>query len=147
MAELTIGRMAKLYNLHRSSLYEAVAKGRVSAGLNANGQKVIDTSEMIRAYGPMPSNARHPTPPSQTAKTTPDSSALLEEIRKQTAVIEKMADRIERLEAALLRLPPPSTPEAPKQRPQTTPEPQAGNQPPKDLSAVLARFEARTRKG
>ena len=51
MAKLTIGRMAKLYGLHRSTLHEAVSKGRVTAGLDGKGQKVIDLSEMIRVYG------------------------------------------------------------------------------------------------
>lgn len=143
MAELTVGRMAKLYGMHRSSLYEAVDKGRVSAGQNAKGQKVIDLSEMIRVYGPVPNDTRHPTPQKQTPPDTPDSSALLEEIRKQTAVIEKMADRIERLEAALLALPPPSTPEAPKTDAHATIEPPAGNEPPKTMADVLARFERR----
>lgn len=51
MSKLTIGRMAKLYGLHRSTLHEAVAKGRVSAGHDGKGQRVIDISEMIRVYG------------------------------------------------------------------------------------------------
>jgi len=64
MAKLTIGRMANLYGLHRSTLHEAVAKGRVTAGLNGKGQKVIDLSEMIRVYGePQGSPLHYPTPP------------------------------------------------------------------------------------
>ena len=64
MAKLTIGRMANLYGLHRSTLHEAVAKGRVTAGLDGKGQKVIDLSEMIRVYGEPQGLALHrPTPP------------------------------------------------------------------------------------
>lgn len=59
MSKLTIGRMAKLYSLHRSTLHEAVAKGRVSAGHDVKGQRVIDISEMIRVYGEPPGR---PTP-------------------------------------------------------------------------------------
>lgn len=51
MPALTIGRMAKLYGLHRSTLYEAIEKGRVTAGHNGKKQRVIDLSEMIRVYG------------------------------------------------------------------------------------------------
>lgn len=51
MSKLTIGRMAKLYGLHRSTLYEAVGKGRVTATPDGKGQQVIDLSEMIRVYG------------------------------------------------------------------------------------------------
>ena len=70
MAKLTIGRMANLYGLHRSTLHEAVAKGRVTAGLDGKGQKVIDLSEMIRVYGePQSSPLHRPTlrpPPRST---------------------------------------------------------------------------------
>lgn len=136
MAELTVGRMAKLYGLHRSTLYEAIDKGRLSCGFNAKGQKVIDLSEMIRVHGEPPNDARHPTPSRQTPKTTPDSSELLDEIRKQTAVIERMADRIERLEQALLTLPPPSTQEGTKQPPQATADATPANDDPHGLRSL-----------
>jgi hypothetical protein len=79
MTTLTIGRMAKLYGLHRSTLHEAVAKGRVTAGHDGKGQRVIDLSEMIRVYGeptgrptPLPDTQTppddaHPTPPGTPA--------------------------------------------------------------------------------
>ena len=54
MPELTIGRMAKLYGLHRSTLYEAVERGHVTAGFNGKGQRVVELSEMIRRYGEPP---------------------------------------------------------------------------------------------
>lgn len=90
MPAFTLGRLAKLYGFHRSSVYEAVAKGRVSAGFDGNGQRVIDLAEAIRVWGEPQANptakpdtataatgqkARHPT----------DSPAvlpvLLEELR------------------------------------------------------------------
>ncbi len=79
MTKLTIGRMAKLYGLHRSTLHEAVAKGRVTAGHDGKGQRVIDLSEMIRVYGEpvgrptpppdtqTPAEDNHPTPPDTPA--------------------------------------------------------------------------------
>ena len=76
MAKLTIGRMANLYGLHRSTLHEAVAKGRVTAGLDGKGQKVIDLSEMIRVYGEPQGLALHrPTLPLHLKMTpyTPSS--------------------------------------------------------------------------
>lgn len=62
--------MAKLYELHRSTLYEAVSKGRVSAGFDGKGQRVIDLAEMIRVYGEPPGN---PTLSPDTSTPTPDS--------------------------------------------------------------------------
>lgn len=84
MAKLTIGRMANLYGLHRSTLHEAVAKGRVTAVMDGKGQKVIDLAEMIRVYGePAGKPPHHPTPASDTFPTLPTDAiqALLEELR------------------------------------------------------------------
>ena len=89
MTTLTIGRMAKLYGLHRSTLHEAVAKGRVTAGHDGKGQRVIDLSEMIRVYGE-PTGRPTPPPDTQTPAddihpTPPDTAAgwaeLVNELR------------------------------------------------------------------
>lgn len=79
MPELTIGRMAQLYGLHRSSLYEAVGKGRVTAGFNSKEQRVIDLSEMIRVYGEPPSKPSKPSKPD-----IPDTSKNQPEIARPT---------------------------------------------------------------
>ena len=97
MPELTIGRMAKLYNLHRSSLYEAVAKGRVSAGHNVKGQRVIDISEMIRVYGEAPGKTRHPTPTKQTPTDVPDTTSLVDELRALRKEIASLRDEVKEL--------------------------------------------------
>lgn len=86
MPAFTLGRLAKLYGMHRSTVYEAVEKGRVSAGLNGKGQKVIDLSEAIRVWGEPPTDqtekpdTRQPAPMADTPPT--DTLApLLEELR------------------------------------------------------------------
>lgn len=93
MSKLTIGRMAKLYGLHRSTLHEAVAKGRVSAGHDGKGQRVIDLSEMIRVYGepagrptllpdtPTPTPDSRPTPDQTPAETPTGWAEMLAELR------------------------------------------------------------------
>ena len=77
MTKLTIGRMAKLYGLHRSTLHEATAKGRVTAGHDGKGQRVIDLSEMIRVYGEPPGRPTllpyTPTPEASTRPTPADA--------------------------------------------------------------------------
>lgn len=95
MSKLTLGRMAKLYGLHRSTLYEAVDKGRVSAGFDGKGQRVVDLSEMIRVYGEPPGN---PTP-------APDTSTLLYDTSPTPAVWAEMVAelRLLREEVAGLR--------------------------------------------
>lgn len=51
MPQLTLSTVAKLYGMHRTTLYAAIKAGRVSAGVNHKGQKVIELSEAIRAWG------------------------------------------------------------------------------------------------
>jgi len=105
MAKLTIGRMANLYGLHRSTLHEAVAKGRVTAGLDGKGQKVIDLSEMIRVYGePQTLPLHRPTPdptPSPYTSHTPETDALLpliEEVRLLREEIRELRESLRLIE-------------------------------------------------
>jgi len=109
MAKLTIGRMAKLYGLHRSTLHEAVAKGRVTAGLDGKGQKVIDLSEMIRVYGE-PGNASlqpqtlDPTLTPYTSPTPENTSLqialqpLLEELQLLRSEIHDLRESLRLIE-------------------------------------------------
>lgn len=104
MPAFTLGRLAKLYEMHRSTVYEAVERGRVSAGLNSKGQKVIDLSEAIRVWGEPPSNqtaepdtrqaspAADPTPPTDAMQPLLDELRLLREevagLRAELRLIE-----------------------------------------------------------
>ncbi|WP_143518391.1 hypothetical protein [Pseudomonas lundensis] len=97
MAKLTIGRMAKLYGLHRSTLHEAVSKGRVTAGLDGKGQKVIDLSEMIRVYGEPLGLALH----RPTLSPTPEIDAihpLIEEVRLLREEIRELRESLRLIE-------------------------------------------------
>jgi hypothetical protein len=101
MAKLTIGRMANLYGLHRSTLHEAVAKGRVTAGLDGKNQKVIDLSEMIRVYGEPPGSSLHrPTPIPDTAPTLSSDvlKPLLEELRFLREEIRELRETMRLIE-------------------------------------------------
>jgi hypothetical protein len=120
MAKLTIGRMANLYGLHRSTLHEAVAKGRVTAGLDGKGQKVIDLSEMIRVYGepqglPLHHPTLNPTPLPYTSPT-PEIDALhplIEEVRLLREEIRELRESLRLIEHKPTPGPLPSTQEEP----------------------------------
>lgn len=87
MPAFTLGRLAKLYGMHRSTVYEAVEKGRVSAGLDGKGQKVIDLSEAIRVWGEPPTDqtakpdTRQPAPMADPTPSPDTLAPLLEELR------------------------------------------------------------------
>jgi hypothetical protein len=119
MAKLTIGRMAKLYGLHRSTLHEAVAKGRITAGRDGKGQKIIDLSEMIRVYGEPPGQARHsPTPQPDTHQTlTADAlQPLLDELRLLREEVRELRETMRLIEH---KPEPKSSPSAQKEEPAT----------------------------
>jgi len=87
MPAFTLGRLAKLYGMHRSTVYEAVEKGRVSAGLDGKGQKVIDLAEAIRVWGEPPTDqtakpdTRQPAPMADPTPSPDTLAPLLEELR------------------------------------------------------------------
>lgn len=94
--------MAKLYGMHRSSLYEAVEKGRVSNGFNGKGQRVIVLSEMIRVYGEPPGKAQqNPTPEADTPPTPPDYQELIEELRSLRGEVRELREAMRLLPAPI----------------------------------------------
>lgn len=119
MPSFTLGRAAKLYGLHRSTLYAAINRGALSVTLNGKGQKVVDLSEMLRVFGEPQSTAAQqfdtstvaPTP-SQTVDSTPSSvlaletlAPLLEELRllREEQQASREANRLLREEVRELR--------------------------------------------
>lgn len=120
--QFTITEAAKLYGKQRKTLYRHIESGRISAGIRGDGKRVIDLAELIRCYGE-PSNKITASDTESTRKDTAGDTlatqALLDEIRKQTAVIERMSERIEKLEQTLLALP------APAQKVEQPPAPQS----------------------
>lgn len=135
MAKLTVGRMAKLYGLHRSSLYEALSRGRVSCGFDGRGRRVIDLSEMVRVYGEPPAETRHLTPSQDAPSPTPDTSRLEGQLEELKRLVERQSQQLEALRqevAGLKALP------APPDRPPDPPREEV-----RSLGDVLSRFEAR----
>lgn len=126
MSKLTIGRMAKLYSLHRSTLHEAVAKGRVTAGHDGKGQRVIDISEMIRVYGEPPGRptlSPYTQPPEFDTRPTPADAPSDTPTGWAEIVIELRLLREEvaglRQELRLIEHKPADTPETATAAPQT----------------------------
>lgn len=53
MAKHTISEAAKLTGKARSTLHRHLKDGKISKEIDADGQPVIDTAELVRVYGPL----------------------------------------------------------------------------------------------
>jgi len=56
--EWTIGRAAKVWGMHRSTINELAAKGTIASTTNGKGERVVTTAQMVDRYG-YPEN-QHP---------------------------------------------------------------------------------------
>lgn len=79
----TLAQAIQLTGRSRRSLYRDMDAGRVSYRVRDDGRRELETSELIRSYGPLKGVAREAVP--EVAQVgTPDGtpySALLEELR------------------------------------------------------------------
>jgi predicted DNA-binding transcriptional regulator AlpA len=108
MPQLTLSAVAKMYGMHRTTLYAAIKAGRVSSDVNRRGQKVIELSEAIRAWGEPEGRPGHEFDSSTQVNTgvSTHSTAPVEYMTEATAI--RLATAMERLieieEAKLLLL-------------------------------------------
>ena len=51
MAELTLRQAATQVGVSRQTVYRLVKQGRLSATVRGDGQKVVDTAELLRVFG------------------------------------------------------------------------------------------------
>ncbi|HPQ81622.1 MAG TPA: hypothetical protein PLZ86_07870, partial [bacterium] len=51
MAILSISEAARTWRMGRTTIQRAIREGKLSAAIQPNGSKGIDTSEMVRAFG------------------------------------------------------------------------------------------------
>lgn len=88
MAEVTVSKAARMTGKGRSTIQRHIKEGKLSAGRDAAGNPVIDTSELLRVYGALQADdtdkagaIKQPDTPEadQTAHTMIE--ALREELR------------------------------------------------------------------
>ncbi|MHC8358691.1 hypothetical protein ACYZTL_26715 [Pseudomonas sp. LB3P81] len=98
MPQLTLSTVAKLYGMHRTTLYAAIKAGRVSAGENHKGQKVIELSEAIRAWGEPEGRPGHEFDSSTPLPTVElsNSTAPVEQLMTEATAL-RLATAMERL--------------------------------------------------
>lgn len=88
MTILSISAAANAAGIDRRTLQRAVKSGRLSATVNAAGERGIDLAELIRVFGPL-QGLPQPTPQGQDAAVSQDApggaagAALIEVLRDQ----------------------------------------------------------------
>lgn len=117
MAQVTVRQAAELVGLSRQAMYRCISSGRVSATVGHDGEKQIDTTELMRVFGALQttgqSEQKAPNHPRQTTATPEQSVSvnlqmeLVElraelrirdtQIQAQAAEIEMLKQRIEEL--------------------------------------------------
>lgn len=138
----TITQAAQLYGKARSTIHRAIEAGRLSCTVRGDGVRLIDLAELIRLWGE-PTNRPPQTQQNAIEETEGTQQALIAELKALRAEIASLRDEVHQLR----RLPPPSTPEAPKQRPRTTIDTTSTDDDPHGLrSLARAMFDAAQRE-
>jgi len=93
----TLKEAITLTGRSRRSLYRDMSEGRVSYGLDPAGNRRLDTSELIRAYGALESVAQPGTQVMAHVGTT-------EPLDRVIAELQALREEVQTLRACLLRL-------------------------------------------
>lgn len=143
-----IPEAVQLAQRSRRSLYRDMAAGRLAYHVGPDSRRMVDVSELIRAYGALPGMPEDaPQAPVPTVEEgTPAAllAQMLDVMREQSATLiaqrEEMAALREEV-AELRRLPAPEAQAPAPPAADEPPAPAAGA--PKSMADVLARFESR----
>ena len=94
MAQLNVTTAAHAAGVSRRTLQRHIAQGKVSYQSGEQGQKLIDTAELVRVYGTLknPVSSDTQTPPRQMAHSDTPDVALM---RQRITALEKVVDGLE----------------------------------------------------
>lgn len=98
----TIDEAASLVGRTRRSLYRAMTEGRLAYGLEADGRRYIDTTELLRVYGAFDPPSQSVTPEMSHGVTVPEDLGEIIARAVAKAVVEAVEPL--RKEIELLRL-------------------------------------------
>lgn len=106
---LSISAAATAAGIDRRTLQRAIKAGRVSATVDAAGRRGVDTSELLRVYGPLPGPPQ-PLPQGQgpaLPQATPVASVvteLVDVLRQQVRQLEAQLHQSQERETRLLTM-------------------------------------------
>ena len=108
MAQLSVAEAARLVARDRKTLYRMVKEGRLSATVNNDGQRQIETSELVRVFGVLenPDDRRDgretDAVPQRETRPETDRIALLEaELRHARELLEVKDGQIQDLRQSI----------------------------------------------
>lgn len=86
MPQVTMSDAARLAGVSRQHLYRLIESGKVSVSMRPGGQKAIDTSELLRVFGELRSEAK--TASSDSPSVSPAVAALQVETAHKVELLE-----------------------------------------------------------
>ena len=107
MPSLNLTAASRAAGIGRSTIVRALKSGRLSATTNEQGERVIDTSELVRVFGPL-KGAGYPREQAVDSRGIDQNDDMVTLLREQlTAALEREKQTVERgreREARLLAL-------------------------------------------
>nr|WP_176705756.1 entry exclusion protein 1 [Halomonas sp. 40]BAP60112.1 putative entry exclusion protein [Halomonas sp. 40] len=97
MAWHTVKDAQALTGKSRRTLYRDMAKGLLSWGFQGNGQRCIETSELLRVYGELKDVAQ-PEAEKVAHSGTPQNDTILAELTALRTEVHQLRDTLHRLE-------------------------------------------------
>lgn len=147
MPELNLSQAARLYGKSRMTLHRHCASGRVTSRLSDDGQRLIDLSELIRAYGEPPNRVTPDTPPEPSRRDTPKDTTQSERddlLLRELQALRQQVTQLQEEVRELRRLPAPGQLQEERERaPQTDDVLHTPGEPIRGFGDLLKRFEAK----
>jgi hypothetical protein len=107
MPSLNLTAASRVAGVGRSTIVRALKSGRLSVTTNEQGERVIDTSELVRVFGPL-KGAGYPREQAVDSRGIDQNDNMVDLLREQlTAALEREKQAVERgreREARLLSL-------------------------------------------
>lgn len=104
MTQLRISEAARLVGRDRKTLYRAIRDGRLSATVDATGERQVDTSELVRVFGEFRGAGDSGATVSVPQRETDEATALKIRLAAAEAELFHMRERLHEKDAHLADL-------------------------------------------
>ena len=92
MALVTVRQAAELAGISRQAMYRCIASGRVSATVGHDGEKQVDTSELLRVFGRLQTPEQSKDRPPDQVRQTPSTPGQTGSVNLQMELVELRAE-------------------------------------------------------